>query len=71
MSFQNARAFLERVRGDEELRRAVAEMASAPDLVPLALLAERQGLPCSPADLRKAWRKNYMLRQVVARLKQS
>ena len=71
MSFQNARAFLQRVREDEALRRAVAEIVQAPDLEPLAQLAEREGLPCSPDDLRKAWRKIYMLRQVVARLKQS
>jgi hypothetical protein len=71
MSFQNARAFLQRVREDEALRGAVAELAHAPDLAPLARLAEREGLPCSPDDLRKAWRKTYLLRQLVARLKQA
>jgi hypothetical protein len=71
MSFPNARAFLERVRKDEDLRREVADIAHAPDLAPLARLAEREGLPCSPDDLRKAWRKTYLLRQLVARLQQS
>lgn len=70
MSFQNAHAFLHRVREDEALRRAVAEIAHVPDLEPLARLAEREGLPCSPDDLRKAWRKAYLLRQLVTRLKQ-
>lgn len=71
MSFQNAHAFLERARKDEDLRRKVTEIAHAPDLVPLARLTEREGLPCSPDDLRKAWRKTYLLRQVVARLQKS
>jgi predicted ribosomally synthesized peptide with nif11-like leader len=71
MSFRNARAFLELVREDEQLRRQVAMIASAPDLEPLARLAEGRGLPCGADDLRKAWRKTYMLRQVVAQVKGS
>jgi hypothetical protein len=71
MSFKNALAFLELVRKDEGLRCEVATIASAPDLARLARLAERNGLPCGPDDILKAWRKDYLLRQVVARLNRS
>lgn len=71
MSFRNALAFLEHVHKLEDLRSEVAEIAAAPDLAALARLAEHHDLPCSPHDLRKAWRKNYMLRQVVAQLNRS
>lgn len=69
MSFKNALAFLELIREDENLRREVAAIASASDLMLLAKLAHEHALPCDPDELYRAWRKQYMLRQVVAQLK--
>lgn len=71
MSFKNALAFLELIREDEELRREVAAIASASDLDPLAELAREHGLECNSAELYKAWRKQYMLRQIVAQFKRA
>lgn len=71
MSFKNALAFLDLIRADEDLRREVAAIAGASDLAPLAKLAERRELPCDTEELNRAWRKRYMLKQVVAQIKPS
>jgi hypothetical protein len=68
MSRANALAFLARIDGDPELRKAVARLAGELDIHGLRMLAAEQDLPAETDDLRFAWRKRHLLRLATIRI---